>query len=82
MMECTLCHSDSYRDKLVVFSARRDGRLIVVEDVPALVCGMCGDQVFTEEVSRGIDRALEGEPAYSSPIYRFPAEATSPGGDG
>ena len=72
MRECTLCHSGAYEEKLVVFSARRDGRLIVVEDVPALVCGTCGDQVFTEEASRGIERALEGEPAYSSPIYRFP----------
>ena len=72
MRECTLCHGGNYRDKLVVFSAHRDGRLLVVEDVPALVCGMCGDQVFTEEASRGIERALKGEPAYSAPIYRFP----------
>ena len=71
-MECTLCHSGVYRDKLVLFSAQGDDRLLVVEDVPALVCRTCGDQVFAEEASRGIERALEGEPAYSAPIYRFP----------
>ena len=74
MMECTLCHSGEYKDELVLFSARRDDRLIVVEDVPALVCDNCGDQVFTEKASTGIERVLAGEPAYSSPIYRFPKE--------
>ena len=74
MNKCTLCHEGAYKDKLVVFSARRDDRLIVVEDVPALVCNTCGDQIFTEKAARGIERAAAGEPAYSSPIYRFPAE--------
>ena len=74
MSKCTLCHEGAYKDKLVVFSARRDDRLIVVEDVPALVCNTCGDQIFTEKAARGIERAAAGEPAYSSPIYRFPAE--------
>ena len=74
MKKCTLCHEGAYKDKLVVFSARRDDRLIVVEDVPALVCNTCGDQIFTEKAARGIERAAAGEPAYSSPIYRFPAE--------
>ena len=74
MNNCTLCHEGAYQDKLVVFSAHRDDRLIVVEDVPALVCNTCGDQIFTEKAARGIERAAAGEPAYSSPIYRFPAE--------
>ena len=74
MNKCSLCHEGAYKDKLVVFSARRDDRLIVVEDVPALVCNTCGDQIFTEKAARGIERAAAGEPAYSSPIYRFPAE--------
>ena len=82
MNECAACHSGAYRERLVLHSEHRGDRLIVVEDVPALVCDVCGDQIFTEEASKGIERALEGEPAYSSPIYRFPAEAASPGGDG
>ena len=74
MRECTVCHSGVYRQKLVLFSTHRGDRLIVVDDVPALVCETCGDQIFTEKASKGIERALEGEPAYSSPIYRFPKE--------
>ncbi len=75
MRRCTLCHVGSYRDELVVFSARRGNRLIVVEDVPALVCDMCGDQIFADETAREIERAATGEPAYSAPIYRFPRKA-------
>ena len=74
MNKCTLCHEGDYQDKLVVFSVRKGDRLIVVEDVPALVCVECGDQIFTEKAARGIERAAAGEPAYSSPIYRFPSE--------
>jgi len=37
MNECTLCHAGTYREKLIVFSSRRGDRLVVVEDVPALV---------------------------------------------
>jgi YgiT-type zinc finger domain-containing protein len=74
MNKCTLCYEGAYKDKLVLFSARRDDRLIVVEDVPALVCNTCGDQIFTEKAARGIERAAAGEPAYSSPVYRFSEE--------
>ena len=74
--ECTLCYAGVYEDKLVVFSARRGDRLIVVEDVPALVCGACGDRIFTEKAALGIEQAVAGEPTYSSPIYRFPNEMT------
>jgi YgiT-type zinc finger domain-containing protein len=72
MSECTLCHEGTYRDKLVVFSSRRSDRLVVVEDVPALVCDVCGDQVITEETAREIERVVMGEPVDSAPLYRFP----------
>ena len=74
MNKCTLCHEGVYQDKPVVFCARRGDSLLVVEDVPALVCDTCGDEIFTEKAARGIERAAEGEPAYSLPIYRFPEE--------
>ena len=74
MDKCSLCHEGAYRDKLVVFTARQGDRLIIVEDVPALVCAECGDQIFTEKAARGVERATAGEPSYFSPIYRFPTE--------
>lgn len=74
MTMCTLCHEGVYQDKSVVFSARRGDSLLVVEDVPALVCDTCGDEIFTEKAARGIECAIAGEPAYFSPIYRFSEE--------
>ena len=76
MKEWTVCHSGVYRQKLVLFSAQRGDRLIVVDDVPALVCETCGDQILAENAAKGIELAIQGEPAYSAPIYRFPK--TSP----
>jgi YgiT-type zinc finger domain-containing protein len=72
MNECTLCHAGTYREKLIVFSSRRGDRLVVVEDVPALVCDVCGDQIITEETAREIERVTSGEPAGTAPLYRFP----------
>ena len=72
MKGCTLCHAGIYQDELVAFSARRDGRMFVVEDVPALVCQTCGDQIFTEKAVTGVEVAIQSEPAGSWPIYRFP----------
>ena len=74
MNKCTLCHEGAYQDKPVVFTARRGDRLIVVEDVPTLVCAECSDQIFTEKAARGIERVRAGEPACFSPIYRFSEE--------
>ena len=74
MNKCTLCHEGAYQDEPVVFTARKGDRLIIVEDVPALVCDVCGDQIFTGRATRGVERAIEGKPAYSSPVYRFSEE--------
>ena len=74
MNKCTLCHEGAYQDEPAVFTARRGDRLIIVEDVPASVCTECGDQIFTEKVARGVERATAGEPAFFSPVYRFSEE--------
>ena len=60
--ECTLCYAGVYEDKLVVFSARRGDRLIVVEDVPALVCGACGDRIRRWQASPRIRRRYTAFP--------------------
>ena len=72
MSECTLCHEGVYQEKLVVFSSRRADRLVIVEDVPAMVCDICGDRIITDETALEIERVAAGEPHYSGPIHRFP----------
>ncbi len=38
---------------------RVDGKLIVIEDVPAKVCENCGEKYFSAKVSKQIDVLLE-----------------------
>ena len=70
-MNCTLC-SGQYREKTIVLSFQRNGRSVVVEGIPALVCDLCGDSLFTMSALNGIERLLEQEPQDSAPLYRFP----------
>ena len=65
MNRCTLCHHGTYSDKLVVISARREDGLLIVDEVPALVCDQCGDKIISEETAREVERVAEGEPAYT-----------------
>jgi HTH-type transcriptional regulator/antitoxin MqsA len=39
-------------EKKVTVDLRIDDKLLVVEEVPALVCDRCGEKVFTPEVTR------------------------------
>ena len=75
MNECTLCHQGTYRERLIVFSSRRGGRAVVVEDVPAWVCDACGDKVITDETARKIEQVTQGEAKETAPLYRLPSEA-------
>ena len=72
MNKCTLCHEGTYRERLVVFSSRHGDRVVVVDDVPAFVCDMCGDQIIAEATAREIERVVATEPRDSAPLYRFP----------
>ena len=70
-MKCNLCRG-RYREKPIVVSFKRQGRTVVVEDVPALVCELCGDELLTEATAREIEQLLEHEPQATAPLYRFP----------
>ena len=70
-MKCNLCHGQ-YSDKTTVLSFQRGGRTVVVEDVPALVCDVCGDELVTEAVAREVEKLLRKEPQGTAPLYRFP----------
>ncbi len=54
-----------------------DGKLIVIEDVPAKVCENCGEKYFSAKVSKQIDALLEsaGEAKrkLEVPVFSFKA---------
>lgn len=41
-MKCQICDG-RYEERLIAKAYRRDGKVIVVDDVPAEVCDQCGD---------------------------------------
>ena len=69
-MKCDLCPGE-YRDKLTVIPLTRDGRTIVVADVPAHVCNLCGDRLYSGSTFDRLTEVLDGEPEGTVPIYRF-----------
>jgi YgiT-type zinc finger domain-containing protein len=80
-MRCSIvgCPGE-YESRRVVYTARRGDRTMVIEEVPADVCSVCGDTLFSAETVRSIERLLASPPegAHMVPAFTFPL-ATAPG---
>lgn len=53
---CPDCESTDTRHARVRSAFWHNDRLVVVEDVPALVCNVCGEQFYDDAAVRLIDR--------------------------
>ncbi len=53
---CPECQSTDTRHAHVRTAFWHDDRLVVIEDVPALVCNACGEQFYDDATVRLIDR--------------------------
>jgi YgiT-type zinc finger domain-containing protein len=62
---CTNCGSANVHMSNVRSAFWQDDRLVVVEDIPALVCGACAEQFYDDNTVVGLD-LLRGD--------GFPAE--------
>ena len=61
---CTNCGSDKVSLTHVRSAFWQDDRLVVVEDIPALVCGACAEQFYDDRTVVGLDLLRsEGFPA-------------------
>ena len=52
-MKCLVCHHDMV-ERHVTLDLRYGGELVVIEEVPAIVCENCGERVFTPDVTRQV----------------------------
>lgn len=72
--ECRIC-GGSYTRRKISHTFRREGRLIVIDDVPAEVCDVCGDVLFTPQTSRKLDKLVadyeKRSPKDTAPVYEF-----------
>jgi len=73
-MKCTIigCPGE-YEERKIVQTARRAGRLVVIENVPAEVCAVCGDILLTPDTVRHVEAILQraGEPDRTAPVYEY-----------
>ena len=73
-MKCTIsgCLGE-YEERKIVQTARRAGRLVVIENVPAEVCVVCGDILLKPDTLRRIEAILQraGEPDRTAPVYEY-----------
>ena len=77
-MKCDLCPGQ-YVDKRIVVPLKRDGRTVFVEDVPARVCDICGDRLYSESTFSQLFALIEQDPQGVAPAYRFPASTAVTG---
>ena len=63
----------SYEPKKILFRGKQNGQPMMVDEVPALVCQVCGDTVLEPDVVRHIEALLtsEEQPKKRYPVFVF-----------
>jgi YgiT-type zinc finger domain-containing protein len=73
-MKCSIegCVGE-YENKRVVHTVRHNGQLLVMENVPAEVCSVCGDVLIKPETIRHIEELLRkaSRPSKTVPLYEY-----------
>ena len=60
LLVCASCGSSEVQQTRVRSAFWHDDRLVVVDDIPALVCGQCGEQSYDDTAAIVLD-LLRGE---------------------
>ncbi len=61
-MRCALCKSDT-EERLIRYVQEFDGRVVIIENVPAAVCTQCGEQLIRPDIAEKIQRLVWEQPA-------------------
>lgn len=57
-MTCFMCKGD-IELKVTTFTVDVNGCVIIVKNVPSMVCSQCGDVTYTNEVARELERIVQ-----------------------
>ena len=62
-----------YEERKVVHTVKQNGRVVVIDGVPAEVCPVCGDVLFKPDTVRRIEAILQcaGTPNRTAPVYEY-----------
>ena len=73
-MKCSLqgCAGE-YEAKEITHTVRHQGRIVVIDRVPAEVCSVCGDVLLRPETILHIEELLREnpEPVRTVPVYKY-----------
>lgn len=58
-MECFYCHAGSYSPGKTILTIKKDGKVIVIKDVPGDVCNACDDALFSEATTDRVHDLVE-----------------------
>jgi len=76
-MKCDVRTIGERHEQRIRYHADIDGKLVVVENVPALVCSHCGEISISPQVASSVQHTVwEGKPplrAIETPVYEFGA---------
>lgn len=61
MFKCHVCGSEESHQELVNEIFQIDGNFYLVEQIPAMVCSHCGEEVFSRETTERIRVMLHGD---------------------
>ena len=73
-MQCTIkgCPG-TYENRRIVHTVKLQGQVVVIDNVPAEVCSVCGDVLLAPETVRHIEQILQQQsmPASTVPLYEY-----------
>jgi YgiT-type zinc finger domain-containing protein len=73
---CPVCHVGKLREKKTTFTQVFDGQVIVMPNVSALVCDVCGERTMDPVTLLSLSGLLGLErPNLSNPTPKFPWDA-------
>jgi HTH-type transcriptional regulator / antitoxin MqsA len=62
MCNCHVCGNKTARDEIVSEVFEIDGRRVLVEQIPAMVCERCGEATYSGETGERVRRLLHEDP--------------------
>ena len=69
---CPNCHLGKLQVRLVTHAQAINGRLVVISNVPATICDMCGERVLDGDVLYRLSGLLDPDRGRTSRLPRRP----------
>ena len=68
-MKCMSCKDDKLYEALATYFATLEDGYVIIENVPCMKCGQCGEEFFSASVMERIDGILAGIGCIDSRVF-------------